>query len=280
MLMPLKEGDLVVFQDHQDRSYRQVLRENGRLQTHWGYIDHRDLFGRENGRRVCTTKGKELFVFRPTLVDFTMKMHRMSGIIYPKDTAYMLMWGDVYPGITVVHGGVGSGALTLALARRVGPAGKVIGYDVRQDMLDCAARNITALFGTMPPQVTLKLGNMYEEIQETNADTLMLDLPEPWDAIGPVIPALKPGGVLVTYIPTIRQAEILTRELRTGGAFAMIQTVEILVRDWHIRGKSIRPNHRMVGHTGFITTARRVVPEIPEESAQAESRETDPEQTR
>lgn len=258
--MRLKEGDLVIFQDHQKRSYRQVLHPHGRLQTHWGYIDHQDLIGGESGRRVLTTKGKELFMFRPTLVDYTMKMHRMSGIIYPKDTAYMLLWGDVHPGVTVVHGGVGSGALTLALTRQVGPTGRVIGYDVRQDMLDCATRNVTALFGGMPPQLTLKLGDVYREIEERDANTLMLDVPEPWEAIGPVTGALKPGGMFVAYMPTIRQVEILTTELRASGAFAMVNTVEILVRDWHIEGKSIRPGHRMVGHTGFITAARRIMP--------------------
>ncbi len=268
--MPLKAGDLVIFQDHQDRSYRQVLHENGRLQTHWGYIDHQDLFGMESGSCVQTTKGKELFVFRPTLVDYTMKMRRMSGIIYPKDTAYMLMWGDVHPGVRVVNGGVGSGALILALARQVGPTGRVVGYDVRQDMLDLASRNIAEFLGEMPPQLTLKLGDVYREIEEKNVDTLMLDVPEPWEVVRQAAQALKPGGVFVSYIPTIRQVEILTQELRSSGAFAMIETVEILVRDWHVRAKSVRPNHRMVGHTGFITAARRIVPRITTETEEAD----------
>ena len=256
--MSFKEGDLVVFQDHRERSYRKVLKENGRLQTHMGFIDHRELLGKEIGSAVLTSKGKEFYVFYPTLVDYTMNMPRMSGIIYPKDAAYMMMWGDVYPGATVVTGGVGSGALILALTRQVGPTGRVVGYDVRQDMLDHAVQNVSELFGEVPPQLTLKIGDLYREIEEHGVDTIMLDVPEPWKVVRPAAEAIKPGGVFVAYNPTIRQVEILTQELRSSTAFGLVETVEILVRSWHVRDRSVRPNHRMIGHTGFVTVARRI----------------------
>ncbi|MBU4534071.1 MAG: tRNA (adenine-N1)-methyltransferase [Eubacteriales bacterium] len=257
--MPFKEGDLVVFLDHQDRSFRKVLKEHGRLQTHRGFIDHRDLFGKESGSAVRTSKDKEFYVFYPTLVDYTMNMPRMSGIVYPKDAAYMLMWGDIFPGARVVTGGVGSGALILALTRQVGTTGCVFGYDVRQDMLDHAAQNVSELFGEVPPQLTLKIGNLYREIEEDSIDTVMLDVPEPWEVVRPAAKVMKPGGVFVAYCPTIRQVDILTQELRSSTSFGLVDTVEILVRSWHVRERSVRPNHRMVGHTGFVTIARRII---------------------
>ncbi len=256
--MAFREGDLVIFLDHQERSFRQRLHPEGKLQTHQGYIPHSEVIGREPGVALLTSKGKELFAFRPTLVDYTMNMPRKSGIIYPKDTAYILLWADIHPGSRVVTAGVGSGALLLALVRQVGPTGFVWGYDVRQDMLDFAAKNLKEFLGDTS-NTELRLGDVYQAIDQRQVDSVILDVPEPWGAVEQSALALRPGGILVAYAPTIKQAENLTAALRGSDCFGLVETVEILVRDWHIRHRSVRPNHRMVGHTGFLTIARRII---------------------
>ncbi|ACA59987.1 tRNA (adenine-N(1)-)-methyltransferase [Candidatus Desulforudis audaxviator MP104C] len=276
--MEFREGELVIFLDHQERSFVQRLHPQGKLQTHRGFVPHADVIGCVPGTAFVTTKGKELFAFRPTLVDFTMNMPRKSGIIYPKDTAYILLWADVRPGGRVVAGGVGSGALLLALASQVGASGFVWGYDVRQDMLDFAAANLRQFLGDHPANTEFKLGNVYENIDERDVDSVILDVPEPWQAVEPSALALKPGGIIIAYMPTIRQAESFTGALRGSNRFGLVQTVEILVRDWHIRERSVRPNHRMVGHTGFLTVARRIV--RPEGQAPPEDPPTEPESER
>jgi len=257
--LDFREGELVIFLDHQERSFVQRLHPQGKLQTHRGFVPHADVIGSMPGTAFLTTKGKELFAFRPTLVDYTMTMPRKSGIIYPKDTAHILLWADVRPGGRVVAGGVGSGALLLALAVQVGALGFVWGYDVRQDMLDFAAANLRQFMGGGPANTELKLGDVYENIDERDVDSIILDVPEPWRALAQSALALKPGGVVIAYVPTIRQAESFTGALRSSERFGLVQTVEILVRDWHIRDRSVRPNHRMVGHTGFLTIARRII---------------------
>ncbi|MBO8128569.1 MAG: tRNA (adenine-N1)-methyltransferase [Peptococcaceae bacterium] len=259
--MYLQEGDLVVFIDQQQRSYLKRLKADGRLHTHRGYIDHSKVIGLPPGSLIKTSMDKEVYVFRPRMIDYIMNMPRKSGIIYPKDTAYILLQADIFPGARVILGGVGSGALLLAVARQVGPEGYVWGYDVRRDMLDFARRNISELLGE-PSNVTLKLGNIYEQIDEQDVDCILLDVPEPWNAVENCTRALKSGGILLAYTPTIKQADLFTQELRHHKSFAMIETTELLVRDWHIRDRSVRPNHRMVGHTGFLTWARKVVREV------------------
>lgn len=255
--LPFKEGDLVVFVDHQARFYLQRLSENGRLHTHRGYAEHNEVLGREPGCAVKTSGGKELFVFYPTLLDYTMNMPRKSGIIYPKDTGIILMWADIFPGARVLCGGVGTGALLIAVLRQVGATGQVVAYDVRQDMLDHAARNLEAYLGATPV-LTLKLGSLYDPIEETGFDRVLLDVPEPWRAIDTVYNALVPGGIVCSYVPSVIQAEAFTTALRRSKAFTLIETMEVLVRNWHLAGRSVRPEHRMVGHTGFLTFARKL----------------------
>ncbi|MEW5761597.1 MAG: tRNA (adenine-N1)-methyltransferase [Bacillota bacterium] len=255
--MPFKPGDLVFFLDHQGRFYPQRLEAGGRLYTHRGYANHDEILGREPGCAVKTSGGKELFAFYPTLLDYTMKMPRRSGIIYPKDTGIILLWADIFPGANVLCGGVGSGALLLALVRQVGAWGRVVAYDVRQDMLDHAARNLEAYFG-LTPALTLKLGSIYDPVPETGFDRALLDVPEPWRAVETVYEALVPGGILGAYVPSIIQAEAFTTALRRSKAFTLIETLEVLIRDWHLEGRSVRPAQRMVGHTGFMTFARKL----------------------
>lgn len=255
--MPFKEGDLVVFADHEGRLHPQRLSSGGCLYTYGGHVKHVEVLGREPGCTVNTSGGKELFVFYPTVLDYTMNLRRRSSIIYPKDTGIILMWADIFPGARVLCGGVGSGALLVAVLRQVGPGGQVVAYDVRQDMLDCAAENIRAYFGPTP-HLVLKLGSIYDPIEEAGFDRVLLDVPEPWRAIETVHSALVPGGIMCAYVPSIIQVEDFTRALRRSRAFAMIETLEVLMRNWHLEGRSVRPEQRMVGHTGFLTFARKL----------------------
>ncbi|MFZ5898360.1 MAG: tRNA (adenine-N1)-methyltransferase [Bacillota bacterium] len=258
MTRVFRENDLVIFIDHQGRTYLQRLKLTGRLSTHRGFINHADVIGLAPGTVLYTTQGKQFSVFTPSLVDFTMSMERKSGIIYPKDTAYILFYTNVFPGARVVLGGIGSGALLLAVARQVGQEGHVTGYDVRQDMLNHARKNLQAFLGETP-QITLKLGSVYQGIEERDLDAAILDVPEPWEAVPAVTDAVRPGGYVLAYTPSINQAEKFNTALRASRAFTLTETVEVLVRDWYIWNKAVRPNHRMVGHTGFLTLGRRVV---------------------
>ncbi len=190
--------------------------------------------------------------------DFVLKMPRGAQVIYPKDLGVLLLWGDVYPGATVLEAGTGSGALTMTLLRAVGPAGRVISYEVREDFARQARRNIERLLGTVQ-NLTLRAHDIYTGIPDRPVDRLFLDLPEPWRVVPHAAEALRPGGVWVSYVPTVPQVAQTVAALRAENRFAVGETVEALVRPWHIDGQSVRPAHRMVAHTGFITTARRVV---------------------
>lgn len=258
MDLPFKEGEWVVFADHRGVQFSQRLNRGGRLHTHWGYVEHDGVLGREPGIVVETSKGKKFCVFYPTLADYVIRMPRKSGIIYPKDWGIILVWADVFPGARVLLGGVGSGALLLAILRQVGSEGKVVAYDVRQDMLDWAAQNVRSFLGEWPHSLELRLGDIYETGVEPGFDRVILDVPEPWRALNTAYRALGPGGILCSYLPSIVQVGSLVTALREAGTFGLIETVEVLLRGWYVEGRAVRPEHRMVGHTGFLTFARRL----------------------
>lgn len=220
------------------------------------------MIGREEGLTVETSRGERVLVLRPTLAEFVLEMPRGAQVIYPKDLAMMVLWGDVYPGATVVEAGTGSGALTMALLRAVGPAGRVFSYEIREDFARQARRNIARLLGE-PETLTLRAHDIYDGIPDAPADRLFLDLPEPWRVVPHAAEALRPGGVWVSYVPTVPQAAQTVETLRAAGAFAMMETLETLLRSWNIDGLSVRPAHRMVAHTGFVTTARRIAAQQP-----------------
>jgi tRNA (adenine57-N1/adenine58-N1)-methyltransferase len=187
-------------------------------------------------------------------------MQRGAQVVYPKDLGLILVYADVFPGATVLEAGTGSGALTLALARAVGESGTVISYEVREDHHERALRNVRSWYdahGDEPKHVDLRLGDVFQGIPERGIDRIVLDLPEPWRALDSALKCLLPGGLICCYLPTIPQVVQVTDALRAGG-FALVTTFEGLVRTWHIDGKSVRPDHRMVAHTGFIVTARKL----------------------
>jgi tRNA (adenine57-N1/adenine58-N1)-methyltransferase len=184
-------------------------------------------------------------------------MPRGAQVVYPKDQALILVLADVYPGATVVEAGTGSGALTMSLVRAVGPQGRVFSYDVREEFQRTARRNIERFLGETPTLV-LRLHDITAGIPDAPADRLILDLPEPWRVVGPAATALRPGGIFLAYLPTTVQVQLTVEALEASRAFALIETVESLLRPWHVAGASVRPMHRMVAHTGFLVVARRV----------------------
>lgn len=221
-----------------------------------GKIPHDLMIGRDEGSIVESSRGERVRVFRPTLAEFVLEMPRGAQVIYPKDLAMMVLWGDVYPGGTVVEAGTGSGALTMTLLRAVGAAGRVFSYEIREDFARVAQRNISRLMG-QPETLTLRAHDIFDGIPDAPIDRLLLDLPEPWRVVAHAAEALRPGGVWVSYVPTVPQAAQTVESLRAAGVFVMIETFETLLRPWNIEGLSVRPAHRMVAHTGLITTARR-----------------------
>ncbi len=253
-----REGDLIVLYDlAKNKPYLQKLAENGKFMTHRGIIEHSNVLGKEEGETVLTNTGREFFIFRPTLNEFIKKMGRKSAIMHPKDIGTALMWADIYPGLKVVEAGSGSGALLLALVRAVGEKGEVISYDVREDLQEVARKNISRFLGEVP-NISFKIKDIYAGIDEQDVDRVILDLPTPWEAINTLKKSLRPGGIVLAYLPTIIQSEKFVKALESEGSFCLIETMELFLRPWNIEGLSVRPQHRMIGHTGFITVARKI----------------------
>lgn len=247
----------VLLIDRKHRSYLVWLTPGASHDLRGGRIAHDDLIGLSEGSTVETSRGEALLVLRPTLADYVLAMPRGAQVIYPKDLASILLLADIYPGAIVIEAGTGSGALTMALVRAVGPEGRVFSYEVRDEFLRGATRNIARYLGETPT-LTVRLHDIAAGIPDAPADRIVLDLPEPWRVVLPAIEALRPGGVLLAYLPTTVQVAQTVEALRASRAFALIETVETLQRPWHIEGQSVRPVHRMVAHTGFLVAARRV----------------------
>ncbi|MBV8134626.1 MAG: tRNA (adenine-N1)-methyltransferase [Deltaproteobacteria bacterium] len=227
------------------------------------------LVGIEEGSRVKFSGGETFLVLRPTYADLVPHLPRTAQVIYPKDTGPLIVWGDVFPGATVIEGGVGAGALTIALLRAIGPLGRLVSYEIRDDFADLAQRNVATFFGAAP-NWTLKRRDLYEGFDETAADRMFLDLPEPGRALEVAARALRPGGVLVGYVPTALQLKDTVDALQANADFGQIESFETLLRHWQVKGLSVRPLNRMVAHSAFIIIARRLAAAPPPE-AQAES---------
>ncbi len=236
------------------------LRRGGVTDLRGGKLLHDAIIGREEGEVLSSTLGERFLAFRPTLSEYVLEMPRGAQVIYPKDLGMILLWADIFPGAVVVEAGTGSGALTMALVRAVGPSGKVISYEIREDFARRAQRNIEAFLGPTE-NLELRRADIYEGIPESGVDRILLDLPEPWHVVPHAAKSLRPGGIFLSYLPTIVQVQQLVETLHGSGAFALIETIEALVRPWSVSGRSVRPEHRMVAHTGFITTARKLCSE-------------------
>jgi tRNA (adenine57-N1/adenine58-N1)-methyltransferase catalytic subunit len=265
----LAAGERVLLVDPKDRRYLIRLVPGAMFQTHAGIVDHDDLIGKDPGCRVSARQrdgaagdSRRFLVVRPTLSDLILKMPRGAQVIYPKDLGAILIAADLYPGARVLETGVGSGALSIA-ALRTGC--ELIGYELREDFAKVAATNVTDALG---PEVNyrIEVRDSYEGIDERNLDRMLLDLPEPWRVVRHAVEALVPGGLLLAYLPSINQTAQLRQELTRCG-FILAETLEVLHRTWHIEGRSVRPDHRMVAHTGFLTSARLAGPELRQELA-------------
>jgi tRNA (adenine57-N1/adenine58-N1)-methyltransferase catalytic subunit len=253
---PLEEHDAVLFIDRKARRYLKLLRPGHKIIIR-GEIRSEELYGLEEGSRVKLSSGESFLVLRPTYADLIPHLPRAAQVIYPKDTGPLLIWGDVYPGATVIEGGVGAGAFTIALLRAVGPQGRVISYELREDFAMLARRNVADFLGAAP-QWELKRRDIYEGFDETDVDRLFIDLPEPGRALEVVAHALRPGGVFVAYVPTALQLKETVEALQQRTDFAEIESFETLLRNWQVRGMSVRPVHRMVAHSAFIIVARKL----------------------
>ncbi len=252
----LADGERVLLLDTKQRRYLVTLRAGTMFHTHAGIVAHDDLIGALEGSTVLGSTGRRFVVVRPTLADVVLKMPRGAQVIYPKDLAAIVMEADVGPGMAVLEAGVGSGALSMALLRA---GAEVTGYELRQDFADRARANVEAFCGH-GADYRVELRDVYDGIDERHLDRILLDLPEPWRVLEHAMVALRPGGIICSYLPTVNQTSQL-RDALDRGPFGLARTLEVLQRTWHIEDRSVRPDHRMVGHTGFLTTARLLVPE-------------------
>ena len=261
---PFRVGDKVQLTGPKGRMNTVTLEPGKVFHTHRGMIEHDLLVGLPDGSVVVSTTGDEYLALRPLLNDFVMSMPRGAAIIYPKDAAQILALGDIFPGATVVEAGVGSGALSLWLLRGIGPTGTLKSFERRDEFAQVARGNVTSFLGAEPPNWTVTVGDLVESLPQSvgpgSVDRIVLDMLAPWECLEVSADALKPGGVLLCYIATVTQLSRVAEAIRRTGSFTNPDSCETMVRGWHVEGLAVRPDHRMVAHTGFLLTARRLAP--------------------
>ncbi len=262
---PLRPGEWVRLTDRKGRRHNLALEAGKRFFTSKGHIDHDDLIGRDEGFTISSSLGADYLVFRPLLSDFVVSMPRGAAVVYPKDAAQIVALADIFPGARVVEAGAGSGALTCYLLRAVGETGTVASYERRDDFADVARRNVTEWFGQEPANWSLSVGDLavalaeqLEQDPRPRADRVILDMLAPWDCVAVASRTLVAGGLLCAYVATTTQLSRVVETLRVHGGFTEPESWETLVRDWHVEGLAVRPGHKMIGHTGFLVTARRL----------------------
>ena len=254
---PFRDGERIILLDGKGRRYLVRLEAGAVFHYHGGAVPHDLVIGSEEGTTVHSSTGSSLVCFRPRLVDFVLKMGRGAQVIYPKDLGPILVYADVFAGARVLEAGTGSGALTMALARAVGAEGRVVSYEVRQEFHEVARQNLEQFFGKVPAWVDLRLGDLREVTAAAERfHRAILDVPSPWDLLPAVGEVLLSGGMVCGYLPTTGQVQELTLALERGG-FAEVETFEVMLRSWHVTPRSVRPDHRMIAHTGFIMVARK-----------------------
>jgi tRNA (adenine57-N1/adenine58-N1)-methyltransferase catalytic subunit len=254
---PLAVGERVLLVDPKERRYLLTLVAGATFHTHAGVLAHDDIIGMTEGCSISGSTGRTFLALRPTLSDVVLKMPRGAQVIYPKDLGAILIAADIGPGQRVLEAGVGSGALSMTVLR-AGAA--VVGYELREDFAERARANVTATLGADAPY-RVEIRDVTEGIDERDLDRILLDMPEPHKVVAAAAGALRPGGILLSYLPTINQTALLRQELDgANGRFGLAETQEVMRRTWHVEARSVRPDHRMVGHTGFLTTARRLEP--------------------
>jgi tRNA (adenine57-N1/adenine58-N1)-methyltransferase len=273
---PFEVGERVQLSDPKGRLHTVTLEAGKQFHTHRGAIEHDALIGAPEGSVVASTAGTLYLALRPLLTDFVLSMPRGAAVVYPKDAAQIVAMGDIHPGATVLEAGAGSGSLTCSLLRAVGPTGRVVSYEVRDDHAEVAVRNVETFFGERPPNWDLRLGDAAEHGPDEPIDRAVLDMLSPWEVLPAVAAALQPGGVFVGYVATTTQLSRLVEALRLHGGFTEPSAWESFVRGWHVVGLAVRPEHRMIGHTAFLVTARRLAPGVTAPPRQRRSAKSTP----
>jgi tRNA (adenine57-N1/adenine58-N1)-methyltransferase catalytic subunit len=255
---PFRPGDRVQLTDPKGRVNTITLRPGAQYHSHKGSVPHDDIIGSPEGTVYRSTGGTEYLAFRPLLADYALRMPRGAAVVYPKDAAQIVAMADIFPGARVVEAGAGSGALTCWLLRAVGERGLVSSYERRPDFAETARSNVEGYFGGPHPAWRLTVGALEDHLADADLDRVVLDMLAPWECLDPVAKALLPGGLLCAYVATTTQLSRAVEAMREHGAFAEPYAFETLLRSWHVDGLAVRPDHRMIGHTGFLVTARRL----------------------
>ncbi|HEY9408186.1 MAG TPA: tRNA (adenine-N1)-methyltransferase [Jiangellaceae bacterium] len=259
---PFVVGDQVQLTDPKGRHHTITLEAGKEFHTHKGSFAHDALIGSPEGTVVTSTGGTAYLALRPLLADYVLSMPRGAAVIYPKDAAQIVAMADIFPGARVVEAGVGSGALTMSMLRAVGPEGSVHSYERRPEFAEVATGNIERFFRGPHPAWRLTVGDLVESLDDTEVDRVVLDMLAPWECVDAVAEALIPGGVLCVYVATTTQLSRTVETIREHKGFTEPAPWETMIRTWHVEGLAVRPDHRMIGHTGFLVTARRLAPGV------------------
>ena len=255
-------GDRIQLTDPKGKLYSFTITPDKEWHTHKGWIVHNELIGMPEGSVVETTAGLKFTAFKPLLSDYVLSMPRGATIVYPKDAALILGFADIYPGARVLEAGVGSGALTISLLRAVGSEGFVHSLERRSDFAENAKSNVSNYFGSLPTNWKLDIGSLQDQIFEDSFDRVILDMLAPWECVALAAQVLRPGGVFLAYVATTTQLSATAEALKDDGHFTEPESSESLVRGWHHEGLAVLPQHRMIGHTGFLIQSRRMAPGV------------------
>ncbi len=259
---PLHLGERVTLCDPKGRRHSIVLAAGAMFHTAKGGIAHDDLIGGPEGVVVISTGGVSYLAMRPLMSNFTVTMPRGAAVVYPKDAAQILMGTDIFPGARVLEAGAGSGALTCALLRAIGPTGRLYSYERRDDFAEIARGNVTAFFGREHPAWELRVGDLVSSLGPEAVDRVVLDMLAPWECVAAVAGVLEPGGVICCYVATTPQLSQTVETIRAHGGFTEPEATESIIRSWHVEGLAVRPGHGSTGHTGFLVTSRRLAPGV------------------
>jgi len=256
------DGDRIQLTDPKGKLYSFTIASGKEWHTHKGWITHDELIGLPEGSVVSTTGGLKFTAFKPLLADYVLTMPRGATIVYPKDAAMIIGLADIYPGARVLEAGVGSGALTISLLRACGSGGSVHSVERRSDFADNARSNVDNYFGGSPNNWMLTVGDLQDQEVEASYDRVILDMLAPWECVDIAARALRPGGVFLAYVATTTQLSATAEAIKSDGRFTEPESSETLVRGWHHEGLAVRPQQRMIGHTGFLIQSRRMAPGV------------------
>ena len=258
-----KYGDRVQLTDAKGKLYSITLAQGSEWHTHKGMLKHDEIVGLPEGSIVATNQDLKFQAFRPLLADYVLSMPRGATIVYPKDAAMILGVADIKPGIRVLEAGVGSGALSISLLRAIGEEGVLHSVEIREDFAEISEKNVSSYFDGKPTNWKLTIGALQDQIFEADYDRVVLDMLSPWECLEVASKALVPGGVFMAYVATTTQLSKIAEAIKDSGNFTEPESSETIVRGWHHEGLAVRPQHRMIGHTGFLIFARRMAPGVP-----------------